>query len=78
MRSNEYRANKNHQLEREKHMKVSIKNNVLMIEIPLSTPRPSGSGKTLIVATSNGIVTTDAKVNGKAIKIGLNAFIAKD
>ena len=35
-------------------MKVTIANNVLTIEIPLQTPRPSASGKTLVVATSSG------------------------
>jgi len=50
---------------------------VLRIEIPLQTPSPSKTGKTLIVASSAGIMTTDAKVNGKNVKIGLNAFIDK-
>lgn len=59
-------------------MKVTIKNNVLFIEIPLQNPAPSSTGKTLIVASSNGIAVTSATVNGKAVKIGLNAFIAKD
>lgn len=56
-------------------MNVSIKNGNLVIEIPLITPRPSGSGKTLVVATSGGNVVTTAIVNGKAVTVGLNAYI---
>lgn len=56
-------------------MKATIKDNTLHIEIPLQTPRPSSSGKTLVVATSGGNITTTAEVNGKPVTIGLNAYI---
>lgn len=60
-------------------MKATIKNNILTLEIPLNKPTPSKTGKTLIVASSGGNVTTSATVehNGKAcpITIGLNAYI---
>lgn len=56
-------------------MTAIIKDNKLCIEIPLQTPRPSTSGKTLVVATTGGNVTTAATVNGKPITIGLNAYI---
>jgi hypothetical protein len=56
-------------------MKVTIKDNVLLIEIPLQSPRPSSSGKTLVVATTGGNVATAATVNGKPVTIGLNAYI---
>ena len=60
-------------------MKATINNNVLTIEIPLNTPTLSKTGKTLIVASSGGNVTTSAIVehNGKScpIVIGLNAYI---
>lgn len=56
-------------------MKATIKDNKLTIEIDLQTPRPSASGKTLVVATSGGNVTTTATVNGKPVTIGLNAYI---
>lgn len=57
---------------------IDTKTNELVIRIPLQTPQPSASGKTLIVATSSGITTTSATINGKPVKIGLNAFISKD
>jgi len=58
-------------------MKVAIKDNKLIIEIDMQKPAPSRSGKTLVVATTSGIVPTTAEVDGKTVKIGLNAFIAK-
>jgi hypothetical protein len=58
-------------------MKVEIKNNTLFIEIPLQSPAPSASGKTLVVASTRGNTTTSAKVNGKEVIIGLNAYIPK-
>ena len=59
-------------------MQVTIENNELVIRIPVeSPPRPSKSGKTLIVATSSGNVTTSCMVDGKPITIGLNAYIPR-
>ena len=59
-------------------MKVIIRDDKLHIEIDLQKPSPSRSGKTLVVATTSGIVQTDCMINRKPVKIGLNAFIAKD
>ena len=61
-------------------MQVSIseKNGVSMlkIEVPVSL-RPSKSGKTMLVASSGGNVSTAAIVDGKPVTVGLNAYIAK-
>ncbi len=61
-------------------MQVSIKENngvsTLTIEVPVSL-RPSKSGKTMLVASSGGNVTTTAIVDGKPVTVGLNAYIAK-
>lgn len=56
-------------------MKVEIKDGNLIITIPMQTPTPSSTGKTLVVASSRGNVKTDAMVNGKPVTIGLNAYI---
>ena len=56
-------------------MHATIKDNHLVVTIPLNTPRPSSSGKTLVVATSGGNIVTGALVNGKNVTIGLNAYI---
>lgn len=58
-------------------MKVTIENNELVIRMPMTEPRPSASGKTLVVATSSGNKTTEATVNGKPVIIGLNAYIQR-
>jgi hypothetical protein len=56
-------------------MKTTIKDNVLHIEIPLHTPRPSSSGKTLTVASSNGNQPTEARIDGQPVIVGINAYI---
>jgi hypothetical protein len=56
-------------------MKATIKDKKLIVEIDLQDPKPSASGKTLVVATSGGNITTSATVNGKPVTIGLNAYI---
>jgi hypothetical protein len=59
-------------------MKVTIENGELIIRIPMDNPpRPSSSGKTLIVASSGGNQATTATVNGQAVIVGLNAYIKK-
>ena len=58
-------------------MTASIKNGKLIIEIPAETvnPRLSASGKSRIVASTNGNATTTVMVDGKPVVIGLNAYI---
>ena len=59
-------------------MKVSIENGELVVRIPVQDPpRPSKTGKTLIVASSNGNVATAATVDGKPVVVGLNAYIPR-
>jgi hypothetical protein len=56
-------------------MQAKIENGKLIITIDMVEPRPSASGKTLVVATSSGNMTTTAMVNGKPVIVGLNAYI---
>ena len=59
-------------------MQVTIEGKQLVIRIPLENPpRPSKSGKTLIVATSSGNVTTSCIVDNKPVTVGLNCYISK-
>ena len=58
-------------------MKAEIKGKTLVVEIDLETPRPSATGKTLVVASTHGNVATTAIVNGQPVVIGLNAYIRK-
>ncbi len=56
-------------------MQATIEGNMLVIRIPMQTPAPSASGKTLIVASSGGNKATTATVNGKPVVVGLNAYL---
>lgn len=56
-------------------MKAEIKDNKLILTLDLQAPRPSASGKTLVVATSSGNITTTATINGQPITVGVNAYI---
>jgi hypothetical protein len=59
-------------------MTAKIVGNKLVIEIPLNaSPVPSKSEKTLVVASAHGSKVTDAKVNGRNVVVGLNAYIPK-
>jgi len=53
------------------------KEKCLVIHIPLETPAPSKTGLTLVVASSRGNYKTTVvdPQTGKAITIGLNAFV---
>lgn len=56
------------------NVSIDEKANELVIRMPLQTPTPSASGKTMVVATTRGNLRTDAKVNGKELTIGVNAY----
>jgi len=58
-------------------MVVEIRGKRLHIEMDLETPAPSASGKTLVIGSSHGNVTTSAMLNGKPIVIGVNAYIKR-
>ena len=61
-------------------MNVSIEEkdgvSTLVIRTPVALG-PSKSGKTMLVASSGGNVTTTAMVEGKPVTVGLNAYIPK-
>jgi hypothetical protein len=54
---------------------IDTKRNVLLLELPLQKPEPSSSGKTLVVASTHGNVETDVEVQGRKVKVGVNAYI---
>jgi hypothetical protein len=56
-------------------METTIDKNTLIIRIPLTTPTPSKSGKTLLVAGTGGFVATTAQVNGQTVSLSINATI---
>jgi hypothetical protein len=56
---------------------VKVEKGNLVISIPLQTPTPSASGKTLVVASTRGNLRTSTMIEGKPITIGVNAYIGK-
>lgn len=59
-------------------MKVTVdeKKGVLLIEMPIaSEPAASKSGKTKLVASTQGAVKTGVKVQGEELTVNLNAYI---
>jgi hypothetical protein len=56
-------------------MKAEIKDGKLIVEIDMTKPTPSASGKTLVVASSHGNQPTAAQFNGKPVIVGVNAYI---
>ena len=57
-------------------MKTEIKNNELIITLPIS-PRTSKSGKSTVVASTGGNQPTTCEYEGKPIIVGANAYIRK-
>jgi hypothetical protein len=55
-------------------MKAKLQGKKLVIELPLEKPRPSASGKTMVVASSRGVKRTNLKVGGKTVCLTVNAF----
>lgn len=59
-------------------VKAEIKDGKLIITLPVaSSPQPSASGKTLVVASTHGNVATSAVVGGQPVVIGVNAYIRR-
>jgi len=58
-------------------MKVTQKGNKLIIELDMQKPTPSASGKTLVVATTRGNQVSELQVDGKAVMVGVNAYIRR-
>ena len=47
----------------------------LNVSVPVETPRPSASGKSELIATSGGVVRTDAILDGRRVHLIFNAFV---
>lgn len=58
-------------------MQVTVEGKYLLVKIPLQKATESASGKTMVVASTRGNIETDAKVDGKNIIVGLNAYYRK-
>ncbi|MDA8090423.1 MAG: hypothetical protein M0Z61_09425 [Nitrospiraceae bacterium] len=58
-------------------IEAKIEGKKLIITCDLEEPTPSASGKTLVVASTRGNMKTTVTVDGKALIIGLNAYVYK-
>jgi hypothetical protein len=56
-------------------MKVIKRGQELVITIPLERPKPSKSGRTLLVCSSRGVRPVPVSVEGKTLYLVLNGFI---
>ena len=55
---------------------AQLKGDKLIITIDINNPpRPSTSGKTTVIASSNGNQATTAQWEGKPIIVGVNAYV---
>jgi hypothetical protein len=59
-------------------MEPRIEDGKLVIALPPEKPRPSLTGKTLLVASPRGVQRTTARLKGKPISMVVNAFIPRD
>ena len=59
-------------------MDVKIRKGLIVISMPLENPKPSATGKTLVVASSKGKRQTTSRVEGKIVYVIANAFILPD
>jgi len=57
---------------------VKREKKMLKIQVPLEKPVCSKSGKTMLVASSHGVITTGVTYHGKQVALVVNAFIYPD
>lgn len=58
-------------------MKATIKGDKLILELDIKEA-PSKSGKTLMVATTNGFKQAGVEYKGKSVSVSVNAYVSKD
>jgi len=59
-------------------VKVTVEKDELVIRLKLEPkPRPSKSGKTLLVASTGGYFISSATIGGKQVSVSVNATITK-
>lgn len=55
-------------------IEVKIENGRLIVSLPIEK-HPSKTGKTMVVASTNGNQPTTVTVDGKPVIVGVNAYI---
>jgi hypothetical protein len=59
-------------------MKSKIENGTLIIKLRLEVPRPSSTGKTLLIASTHGVQNLSTEYEGKPVSVVANAFVPCD
>ena len=54
---------------------VTREGDMLVIRLPITAPKPSASGKTLVVASTRGNQKTSLQIDGKDLYLGVNAYV---
>jgi hypothetical protein len=56
-------------------LKAKLTDNVLKIYLPLREPKPSASGKNLVIATTMGCTRLEVEYQGQQVLLNANAMI---
>ena len=54
---------------------VTREGDTLVIRLPITAPKPSASGKTLVVASTRGNQKTSLQIDGRDLYLGVNAYV---
>ena len=59
-------------------MKAEIRDGKLILTMDIEKePRPSASGKTIVIASTHGNQSTTAQWDGKTVVVGCNAYVKR-
>lgn len=58
-------------------MTTETKDGNLIITIPMGTPTPSASGKSLVIASTRGNKPSTVQIDGKPLIVSVNAYVQK-
>jgi hypothetical protein len=56
-------------------LKAKVKNNALILELPLQDPKVSGSGKSVVIVSTKGPKNTGIEFEGQDLYLVANAFV---
>lgn len=56
-------------------MMVRIEKGYIVFRLKMWEPRPSASGKSMLIASTRGPRRSNLKIRGKVIRVSANAFI---
>jgi len=57
-------------------MNVEVGKTKVIIELPLEEPRPSSTGRTILIASTGGVKQSTAKYEGRLVSVVANVLVA--